>query len=187
MIGEVDGANWAEALTGIGTILIAFGVVFAGIQVRDTRKARSAEIARELAEQWESPRMEEARKLVNGHGSGPGSTERLRDAITEARKAGSDEFYVYARWLNFFEQLGISFRRHSQAIGIVEEMYSETITTGWATWQIVVASAWGSKSNVGKNFGLLAEKIQKRQQHRRQWLRFHRFFTDPMWPEPIPE
>ncbi len=55
------GANWAEILTGMGTVGVAFGLIFAAVQVRDSRMERSREIAEDLITKWDSKDMVLAR------------------------------------------------------------------------------------------------------------------------------
>jgi len=173
------GPNWAEIVTGVGTIIIAAGVFFTGWQVWDSRKARTTEIARLLAERWESPELVKARKLIEGtvppnadEAAHLRAVEQLKENVkaakdgTEADPGPSDHFYLYTHFINFFEQLGVSFKKNRHGTRVVDELLGSTVTDWWATWKQVIPHVWGERSRVGENFGLLADAIARRRRPR---------------------
>ncbi|HWE67647.1 MAG TPA: hypothetical protein VG298_13490 [Acidimicrobiales bacterium] len=179
MLGLVDGANWAEIFTGIGTVVVATSVIFAGIQLRDGRKARTAEIVRELAQRWESTEMVLCRKLISTHGTGDQSTDSLKNAVETALQSGSDDYYRYTQYLNFFEQIGLSFTDDAVGFKVVSKMFKGTIEANWKSWRIVIPHVWGTGSGVGENFRLLAAKIERRRLRHQAWAPIRRFLSEP--------
>jgi hypothetical protein len=83
------GVNWAIWLTAVATAVIALGVVFAIVQVGESRKARHGELAVKYARWWGEPLLAEGRQLARGL-----NPEELRD------------WYLYLKALNC--QLGVS-------------------------------------------------------------------------------
>jgi hypothetical protein len=186
VFGDIDGASWAEALTGIGTILIASGVVFAGLQVRDARKARSAEIVRQLAELWAREDLIAARRWIASY-QGAGSVDLLARDLKKAKDQPlSDEYFVFTRYLNFWEQVGMEFRNHSGGLRVVDEMFGDLIIAAWHnTWKQVIPKVWEDRADVGGAFGKIVWKIEQKRKWRRRrrklwrWLSTSYYDTQP--------
>jgi hypothetical protein len=87
----VDGAKWAEILTGFATPGIVVGVLFAWLQLRDTRKTRDAEIVHKLMKQWNPPRMNDAHRLIGSYTS----PQAMADALRAANTRQTDDFYLF--------------------------------------------------------------------------------------------
>lgn len=177
----VDGASWAGIVTAFGTVGIALGVVVAGVQLRDARKVRSAQIAAELADRWESERFAAARDAVNsvmppGSANSEEGVEALAAAVIKARDQKSLQYYHFTRYLNFFEQLGASHRRPRYALKTVERLMGGVTVDAWQTWERVIALVWGNPTTVGQNFGSLARALNRRRKRRVAVRRFFRSF-----------
>ena len=149
------GADWAEILIAAGTFGIASGVVFAAKQLGDTRRTRTVEIARLLAETWDSDELVEARRLVRSHAT----SESLQLAVESAAHLGTKDYYEYTRMLNFFEQVGVSFNENREALIIVNNMIGTAIISAWATWMPVIEHVWPDQPTIGENFRTLAFRM----------------------------
>src|ERR1700733_4663062 len=101
--------NWAEEVTAIATAVSAIGllsaigaVVFAGIQTREARIGRQAEVAVDFFRRWNEDSLVESRRLVAQFET----PEALRDALMRFITDNALEAYVLYRELDYFEQLG---------------------------------------------------------------------------------
>jgi hypothetical protein len=186
VFASVDGANWAEVLTGFATVGIAIGVIFAGLQVRDGRKARAAEIVRELAQQWASPELIDSRRFIASY-KGQESVELLIRDMKAQKDTLSDEYLRFTRYLNFWEEIGLQFCDHSAGLRVVDKMFGDAITAAWYnTWKDVIPGVWDKKSQVGAAFGDLVEKIERNRKWRRRRRRMWRWFSTAYYDKTPP-
>jgi hypothetical protein len=174
MLGLIYGANWAEILTAAGTLLIGSGVIFAGIQVRDTRLNRFAEIARELVQQWDSPTLVRSRMLIKSHGPrGKEALEKLKVAFKAAEAdQTTSAYYLYTRYLNFFERVGVAFKDDRRGLAVVDQLFGGSVMDAWETWHEVIDYTWGPDTTMGANFGILANLLEDRRakaEARQRW------------------
>src|SRR5271170_3202878 len=157
---NANNPNWAEKLLGISSAIAAIGVFYAAIQVFDSRKARRAAVAAELAAAWAKPAMEKARRLVNSHAT----TDDLKAAVLAAKSdavvnSRRSEWSAYTRYLNFFEQIGLEFHSHRLSLRVVDRALGNTIIHAWETWRQVIPEVWGPDTQVGAEFQILALKL----------------------------
>jgi hypothetical protein len=101
--------NWAEILTGIGTMVGALGLLsaivaalFAARQVREAERSRQAVMAAEFLRRWNESALVETRHLIGEYET----PEALRDAMVGFIESNSVQAYVLYRELDYFEQLG---------------------------------------------------------------------------------
>jgi hypothetical protein len=156
VISAVSDANWAEILTAVGTLLVAGGVAYAGVQVRDSRRARSAQFASELAWRWDSPRMVQSRKRLGQLASVP---DRERVVRTACKDPTSDDYLAFSRFLNFFEQLGAAFADDRHGRQAVAQLFAPTLTGWWEIWGEVIPDAWGTHATAKGHLGALAVQL----------------------------
>jgi hypothetical protein len=158
---------WTAIFTGI----IAAGAGIALIQLRDARRSRNAATASAIAQRWDSDELIAARKqilkIVGGF-QPEEAIQRLTAAVMETKQTqGENAYYVYSRYLNFFEEIGVTCR-HRSAIKMVEAVLGTTIQDNWRMWRVVIGQVWGEQSKVCENFGRLAYKLERRGA-RRTW------------------
>ena len=98
----------------------------------------------------------------------------------------SDEYFLFTRYLNFWEEIGLEFCDHSGGLKIVDEMFGDLITAAWHdTWKQVIARVWGTRTTVGGGFRRIVEKIERKRTWRRRrrrlfsWLSTPYYDTDP--------
>jgi hypothetical protein len=101
--------NWAEILTGIGTVVGALGLLsaivaalFAARQVREAERSRQAAMAAEFLRRWNESALVETRHLIGEYPT----PEALSTAMTGFIESNSVQAYVLYRELDYFEQLG---------------------------------------------------------------------------------
>jgi hypothetical protein len=171
MAASWGGADWAQIITAVGTVAVALGVFFVAAQVRTSqravRQARAAERTSELVRRWESAKLARSRELIrmngvaiHGHGS-PQAMVSLCQAVRAARIAGSKEYRAYARYVNYFEQVGISCAGDRAGLLAVYQAMGRTVEDAWETWQYVLPYAWGPGTNVGGSFRTLAGQLRR--------------------------
>lgn len=164
--------NWAEILTAISTTIVALGVFVALVQVFDGRRTQGAEIIKELTRRWNSPEMVAARKRIASL-----DRESLRFSVQRAAEASNDRFYVYAVYLDFFEELGLICRHGAVRIRVVERALGTTVRGAWRKWKPIIRSVWEDQPQASENFGWLADKLEGRARRRairrRIWDRRH--------------
>jgi pimeloyl-ACP methyl ester carboxylesterase len=102
------GANWAEILTGFGTLVIglgafaaAYGAMAAARQLRESEKARHIALAVEMSRRWDSPALVTLRRSLRGI-----TPSAFLQRYETARQANSQDFYNLQLLANFFEDLG---------------------------------------------------------------------------------
>jgi len=168
MIGLIDGASWAEGLTGIGTMLIAVGLIFAAYQVREARRSRHADLAVEISRMWEDKRLVECRKKI----SKLSGSDEIHDRYLAKYKAKDAEVYVLQRELYFFEDLGTLIKMKSISLRWIDETLGGVTIERWNLWEPTVARIrrgidgpeW---PRAYENFEFLVRKLQKRRSGRR--------------------
>ncbi len=165
------GADWGQIITAVGTVAVALGVFLIGAQVRRSqravRQARAAERTSELVRRWESAKLARSRELIrmngvaiHGHGS-PEAVVSLCQAVKAARMAGSKDYRAYARYVNYFEQVGITCAGDGAALLAVYQAMGRTVEDAWETWQYVLPYAWGPDTGVGGSFRALAGQLRR--------------------------
>lgn len=168
VFGQIDGANWAEALTGIGTVLIAGGLIFAAYQVRESRKSRHADLAVEISRMWEDKRLVDCRmKVAKLSGS-----DALHDLYLARYKAKDPEVFVLQREPYFFEDLGTLLKMKSISLRWIDETLGGLTIERWNLWEPTVdrirrgidGPEW---PRAYENFELLVRKLKKRRSGRR--------------------
>jgi hypothetical protein len=183
LAGYLWGANWAEALTGIGTTLIALGIIVAAFQVRETRLERSREIAKDLMSHWDSSDMVVARDLVSANGvqkhpdDATAAAISLAEAVRRSLRTPTLERFRYQKFLNFFEQIGQTAEHDKTTYKVAQELLGTTIQETWQDWQYIIPYAWGDNPKTGLCFKALAKRLlaehllPERKEHRHYaWL-----------------
>lgn len=173
MFAHWNATTWALVATAAFTGIVALGVAFAWVQLLDTRRTRDAEIVLQLMEQWDSPRMIEARRLVASY-AGPDSVKRMADDYRKSRASQIGAYFLFTYHLNFWEQVGQAFGKNRRALKIIWVMFGDNFTHAWITWDAVIKEAYPSASSVGSAFGQAVRKLEGKNRarvHRHEvWL-----------------
>lgn len=138
--------NWAEQLTGIGTIVSALGIfgalgaaLFAGMQVREERRTRQAQMAADFFRRWNEAPLEETRELVNRF-DGP---DALRRAFEQYVATKAHEAMVLYREPDYFEQLAALESEGAIGLPLIEKMIGPALVERWELWRPSVEALHG--------------------------------------------
>lgn len=180
MLTADSGPNWAEVATAVGTFVIASGVFVAARQVRNDRAARLAEMIRELVQVWESPEMIESRELISSY-RGVGGVELLGRDMKKARADRDPKYYIFARHLNFWEQLGLAYGKDRASLELVSIAFEPAIEDAWETWRIATPIVFGQSSTIGVASGKLVEALDRLQRQRQARNEIREFLRTPFF------
>jgi hypothetical protein len=129
--------NWAEQVTAIATAVSAIGllsaigaVIFAGVQTREARIGRQAEMAVEFFRRWSEGPLVETRRLVAQFET----KEALRDALMKFIAENSIEAYTLYRELDYFEQLGTLEEHGGFDFEIIKTLLGRRLIDRWELW-----------------------------------------------------
>ena len=172
MVGLIDGANWAEAVTGIGTVVIAAGLVFAGFQVRESRRSRHADLAVDVSERWDHEYLVTVRALLTDL-----TPEELRTLYLDLYKSRDPEVYILQREPNFFEDLGVLQKLRCISLEWIDETLGGLTVERWRLWSPTIETLRSGISGpewprAYSNFERLARKLKKRRSGRRFFGRY---------------
>jgi hypothetical protein len=137
--------DWTE-VNAIATAVLAVGLLggfgaaaFAAQQVRETRRAREAQIAAEFFRRWNGEDLVEARRLVGRFES----ADELREAFVAYVAADAPEAYVLYRELDYFEQLAALEIRGAFDLELVKLLLGRTLIARWEMWRPAIDEALG--------------------------------------------
>ena len=139
--------NWAEQVTAIATSVGALGLVgafgavmFAGQQVRESRRSTQAQMAAEFFRRWDDPALVETRQLVDRLAAVQELLETFRRCVAEQ----APEAYVFYRELDYFEQLAALERRGAFDFELVKMLLGRTLIARWEMWKPVLDATYGA-------------------------------------------
>ena len=156
-----DAATWAAVISTAFTAVIATGVVFAWLNLRDTRRTRDAEIVQLLMERWDSPRMIDARRLIASYKPHPDAIQRMARDFKSARATQTGTYYLFTYHLNFWEQVGQAFGKNQRALKVISVMFGDNFSDAWLTWDATLKEAFPSTSDVGSAFRTAIRKVER--------------------------
>ena len=153
--------NWAEQLTAIATAIGAVGLtgaivaaVYAGQQVRETRRGRQAQLAAEFIRRWNDDALVDARRLIDRFQT----SQELSAAFQQYVASGAPEAYVLYRELDYFEQLGALEQRGAFDFELIRLLLGRTLVARWEMWRPAIHAAHGA--GVYPMFEVLAGKMR---------------------------
>ena len=154
--------NWAEQVTAIFTAIGSIGLlstlglaIFAGLQVRESQRARHAQLAAELIDRWDQEALVEARRLVAQYESG----EALAEALQEFIRTNSVSAYVLYRELDYFEQLGALDHVGALNFELIRVLLGRRLVDRWMLWKPSIDAMGGDA--IYPMFAALAAKVDR--------------------------
>lgn len=174
-VANWNATTWALVATAAFTGVVALGVLLAWKQLRDTRKTRDAEIVHKLMQQWDSPRMIEAKRLIASY-TGRHAVERMAEDFKQADARQTGDFFLFTYHLNFWEQVSLSYGDDRTTLRLIDTIFGDELWRAWANWQPVLELRYGPNSNVGGKFRATFKKLQRQAKWRlrrhevRYWL-----------------
>ena len=153
--------NWAEQLTAIATAVLAVGVlgagvaaIFAGQQVRESRRSRQAQMAAEFFRRWNDDGLVEARRMS----AELGASGKLVEAFSRYVSANAPEAYVLYRELDYFEQLAALERAGAFDVSMIDLLVVRLLVERWDLWEPALRETHGVEAY--PLFHSLAERMR---------------------------
>ena len=154
--------NWAEEVTAIFTAIGSIGLlstlglaIFAGLQVKESQRARHAQVAAEFLRRWDEDDLVETRRLVAQYET----PQALAEAFVEYIRTNSRSAYVLYRELDYFEQLGALEKVGAFHFELVVVLLGQRLVDRWNLWKPSIDAMGGD--DVYPLFGELARKVEK--------------------------
>jgi hypothetical protein len=128
--------TWADALTGVGTVVLALGVLIAVYQLGELKRDRHLQWISEMSRRWNEEKLEASRIAL-----------REYDSSTVAKKVGrwlrgegedETEMTVLLRLPDFFEDVALGVERGRIEIAVVWEALSGPVSKWWEFWEEAV-------------------------------------------------
>jgi hypothetical protein len=135
----VDHVNWdsvALVATGVGTLVLAGGVILAVFGLWDAKKTRHGNLLTDLSRRWDDPLTMESLMLFSEHGP-QGVTELAERTYKGASvdKGDLELFYDLNRWPNLIETIGVLWDEGVLDIRVIYKMWGPQILAGWLVWE----------------------------------------------------
>jgi hypothetical protein len=154
--------NWAEQVTAIFTAIGSIGLlstlglaIFAGLQVRESQRARHAQIAAEFLRRWDEDDLVETRRLVAQFASGG----ELAAAFEEYIRTNAASAYVLYRELDYFEQLGALEQVGAFHFDLITLLLGRRLVERWQLWKPSIDAMGGDA--VYPMFAALVAKTER--------------------------
>jgi len=156
------GPNWAEQVTAIFTAIGSIGLlstlglaIFAGLQVKESQRARHAQVAAEFLRRWDEADLVETRRLVAQFAS----PEELAVAFQEYIRTNASQAYILYRELDYFEQLGALEKVGAFHFELVTVLLGRRLVDRWRLWKPSIDAMGGDA--VYPLFAELAAKVDR--------------------------
>ena len=153
--------NWAEQVTAIFTAIGSIGLlstlglaIFAGQQVRESQRARHAQVAAEFLRRWDEDDLVETRRLVAQYET----QQALAEAFVEYIGTNSRSAYVLYRELDYFEQLGALEAVGALDFDLINVLLGPRLVDRWRMWKPSIDAIGGDE--VYPMFAALAAKVE---------------------------
>jgi len=178
--------NWAEALTGVGSILLTGGVAVAARQVREDRRVRVSTLVNEFSRRWDEPRLMDVRRYISQLQFA--NADDLRVEVLDCESNNPTMFWFYLRELNYFEELGLLHRRKVVNSKTLELMIGAVIRGRWEMWSptVLAIQKRDDDDTYYENFARLGRLLQRRydrgERRRRARHAVWRWLTTPQTP-----
>jgi hypothetical protein len=146
----------ASVVTSLGVLAAAAAARWAGHQVQEAQRSRSVATAITISQRWESQEVEEARRATVGINS-----QDLVEIALTARRENSDEYFLYMKELNFFEDLAVMEKLGGVSLEWIKETLRTVTIKRWEYWKPAVLALRKDTASPAacKNFQDLAEKL----------------------------
>jgi hypothetical protein len=136
---EKSGPNWAEVMTGWGTLALAlFTLLLAGggavalLQLREARAARNAQTSLEMSARWRDPVFQRVRQQISTASQSGGG---LTQAMLKYYAAGAEEYRSFLMEPEYFEELVVLMKHGGIDFDVVQDSFGATIPHRWNVWR----------------------------------------------------
>lgn len=157
--------DWAKDLSALGSMLGGLGVVGAVIglrntagQLREAENARHAAAAAGFSRQWRSKTIQESRRAVGTYRD----AEALKLGFLDGWDTHSSEFMLFDAELNFFEELGVTYKLRGISLEWIRETLGSIVMHRWTIWEpTVLAMRLKDQPTAYENFENLATTLTR--------------------------
>jgi hypothetical protein len=150
--------HWSAILTSVGAIVAGVGVVFVWQSVRESERARFAQMATEFSRRWGEEALVEVRRKTRDYST----VDQLAVAFKAYRDSNAAEYYLLLRELDFFEDLGAAERIKSVSPEFVDLTLGTTVVDRWEMWEPAITLVWDGDPYAYNQFRELARRIKAR-------------------------
>jgi hypothetical protein len=145
----VDQVNWdsvALVATGVGTLILAVGVIIALFGFWDARKTRDGELVIELSHRWNEPATVESRQAYSNERASElaDMIDRLYPEVGVANQIQAtpedvELFQTLVRWPSLMETIGVLRDHGAISTEAIFKMWGYSIASAWETWKDAVS------------------------------------------------
>jgi hypothetical protein len=175
----LDGNQWlATWLIGIGTAVLAIGVLIALWGLRDSRKTRDGELLADLSRRWSEHDMEESIMAYSTHGPTGivALATRLYDLPPDAPAASYEDLKLFTkllRWPELIEAIAVMRAHGSISTRAVYKMWGPSIVAAWKAWEEPAKTLRNLEGYTGgfPYFEKLATRMEKAATSDQRWYR----------------
>lgn len=164
-------------ITAGATVVLAFGVFLAGLQLREARMARITEAAADVSRRWDEDALTDARNAIETYEDDVALRNAVFSAIREEPEGTGVDVNLLLREPNFFDDLGLQELLGGVTLQWIELTMKDIVLSRWDLWYLTVEAFRQEEPTdppVYGNFQRLAEKLQG--QHLGRWQRLKRRF-----------
>lgn len=181
--------NWAEAMTGIGTVALAVGTLLlaliafvAAIYARrqldsarddrnEERRSRHVETFVTVSQRWSDDQFRTVRQKIRTHFDA-GGADGLMKVMVELGKAHNDEYWRLLTALDFFEDLAMLVNYDAIPIEMVDASLGTTVCQYWSMFSALTDRHRRTGKDPGwySEFEGLSKQISDRNQYPFPWV-----------------
>jgi hypothetical protein len=122
--------DWAVALTGVTTALLAVGALLALRAIKVARQASHAESLTGAAIRWNQPEFQKARAAFGNHLKA-GGPEELRNQMRALSQIDLVKYYELRTVMDYFEDIGILYKYRAIKLDMIDDALGATICDYW--------------------------------------------------------
>ncbi len=148
---DPDSFTAVAAMATLGVLVV--GAIIANVQLRHLARSSRFNAVQNLYSRFDSPEMQEARKLANRN------RQELTAKLTEWDEHDADEYYKVCAIANFFEDLGMLVNDKHLILGDIRERFSGPIVRYHRMFAGYIALQQTDDPDIYRWFADLADKI----------------------------
>jgi hypothetical protein len=177
-----DHPNWADIMTGVGTVALAGIALLAGVLTAAgylfARRSQHAETYNEVSKRWNDSGFRGVRwRLVSYHNDGKPDEDtefgpdKLRDKLVGLRDFQDFEFFRLQTAMDFFEDLAMLVRYRAISIKMVDDSLGGIVCLYWRMLRTFVFRQRETLSDAEycQEFEGLAKRISRRHHNLNAW------------------
>lgn len=177
-----DHPNWADIMTGVGTVVLAGTALIAGVLTAAgylfARRSQHAETYNQVSTRWNDSQFRGVRwRLVSYHNDGNPNEDKelgpgkLKEKMVGLRDRQDFEFFRLQTAMDFFEDLAMLVRYRAISIKMVDDSLGGIVCLYWRMLREFVLQQRTTLHDAEycQEFEGLAKKISRRHRNRDAW------------------